>query len=58
MATVIAYLDGSNLYHGLHDRYRRRYLWLDLERLVRRIRPRDQLVAVPGQIYKRPSKWR
>lgn len=46
MATVIAYVDGFNLYHGLHDRYRRRYLWLDLERLVRRIRPRDQLVAV------------
>ena len=46
MATVIAYVDGFNLYHGLHDRYRRRYLWLDLERLVQRIRPHDQLLAV------------
>jgi uncharacterized LabA/DUF88 family protein len=46
MATVIAYVDGFNLYHGLHDRYRRLYLWLDLERLVQRIRPRDQLVVV------------
>jgi len=46
MATVIAYVDGFNLYHRLHDRYRRRYLWLDLERLVQRIRPRDQLVTV------------
>lgn len=46
MATVIAYVDGFNLYHGLHDKYRRRYLWLDLERLVQRLRPRDQLVAV------------
>ena len=46
MATVIAYVDGFNLYHGLHDKYRRRYLWLDLERLVQRIRPRDQLLAV------------
>ncbi len=46
MATVIAYIDGFNLYHGLHDRYQRRYLWLDLERLVQRIRPRDQLAAV------------
>ncbi len=25
MATVIAYVDGFNLYHGLHDKYRRRY---------------------------------
>jgi uncharacterized LabA/DUF88 family protein len=46
MATVIAYVDGFNLYHGLHDKYHRRYLWLDLERLAQRIRPRDQLVAV------------
>lgn len=46
MATVIAYVDGFNLYHGLHDKYRRRYLWLDLELLVRRIRPHDRLIAV------------
>jgi uncharacterized LabA/DUF88 family protein len=46
VATVIAYVDGFNLYHGLHDKYRRRYLWLDLEHLVRRLRPRDHIVAV------------
>jgi uncharacterized LabA/DUF88 family protein len=46
MATVIAYVDGFNLYHGLHDRYRRRYLWLDLECLVQRLRPNDQILAV------------
>jgi uncharacterized LabA/DUF88 family protein len=46
MATVIAYVDGFNLYHGLHDKYRRRYLWLDLEHLVRRLRPQDRIVAV------------
>lgn len=34
MATVIAYVDGFNLYHGLHDKYGRRYLWLDLQHLV------------------------
>ena len=39
MATVIAYVDGFNLYHGLHDKYHRRYLWLDLERLVQRPTP-------------------
>ena len=46
MATVIAYVDGFNLYHGLRDRYHRRYLWLDLEHLVQRLRPNDQIVAV------------
>lgn len=46
MATVIAYVDGFNLYHGLRDKYRRRYLWLDLENLVRRLRSQDRIVAV------------
>jgi hypothetical protein len=46
MATVIAYVDGFNLYHGLHQAYGRRYLWLDLEHLVHRLRPRDQILAV------------
>jgi uncharacterized LabA/DUF88 family protein len=34
MRRVIAYIDGFNLYYGLRARYRRRYHWLDLERLV------------------------
>jgi hypothetical protein len=46
VATVIAYVDGFNLYHGLHDKYRRRYLWLDLAHLVQRLRPEDHIVAV------------
>jgi len=46
VATVIAYVDGFNLYHGLHEKYHRRYLWLDLEHLVQRLRPRDQILAV------------
>jgi hypothetical protein len=46
VATVIAYVDGFNLYHGLHDKYGRRYLWLDLGRLVQRLRPSDHVVAV------------
>ncbi|HEX4254964.1 MAG TPA: hypothetical protein VH089_07750 [Streptosporangiaceae bacterium] len=46
MATVIAYVDGFNLYHGLHHKYGRRYLWLDLARLVQRMRPGDQILAV------------
>lgn len=46
MAKVIAYVDGFNLYHGLRTRYRHRYLWLDLPRLVQRLRPRDTIMAV------------
>lgn len=46
MATVIAYVDGFNLYHGLHQAYGRRYLWLDLQHLVQRARPHDQILAV------------
>ncbi|HSV67201.1 MAG TPA: NYN domain-containing protein [Mycobacteriales bacterium] len=46
MASVIAYVDGFNLYHGLRERYRHRYLWLDLCQLVRRLRPRDHIVGV------------
>jgi hypothetical protein len=46
LATVIACVDGFNLYHGLRAKYQHRYLWLDLERLVRRIRPADDILAV------------
>jgi hypothetical protein len=46
MGTVIAYVDGFNLYHGLHQGYGRRYLWLDLQHLVKRVRPHDQILAV------------
>lgn len=40
------YVDGFNLYHGLHDKWRRRHLWLDLGALGRAIRPRSTLVKV------------
>jgi hypothetical protein len=46
MASVIAYVDGFNLYHGLRAKHRHRYLWLDVVELVRRIRPHDRIVAV------------
>jgi hypothetical protein len=46
VARVIAYVDGFNLYHGLRERFRHRYLWLDLHRLVQRLRPGDTIVAV------------
>ncbi|MER5640141.1 NYN domain-containing protein [Kitasatospora sp. NPDC002227] len=46
MSTVIAYVDGFNLYYGMRAKYGRRYYWLDLPELVRNLRPADQLVAV------------
>lgn len=46
MANVIGYIDGFNLYHGLRDRYQNRYQWLDLVKLMQRLRPHDSIVAV------------
>jgi hypothetical protein len=44
---VIAYIDGFNLYNGLRDQYRKRFLWLDLQRLCERLLLGDQrLVSV------------
>ncbi|MGI8335589.1 NYN domain-containing protein [Actinomadura scrupuli] len=43
---VAVYVDGFNLYHGIHGRWGRKYLWLDLEALGHRlIRPPQSLVA-------------
>jgi len=44
---VAAYVDGFNLYNGMHDARQRRGLWLDLESLLSTLLLRDQsLVAV------------
>jgi uncharacterized LabA/DUF88 family protein len=59
---VIAYIDGFNLYNGLRERYERRYLWLDLEGLCRRlILPDQELVAVKyftAAVRNRPDSLR
>lgn len=44
--TTIAYLDGFNWYHGARSTFGRRYLWMDPVALVRRIRPRDDVLVV------------
>lgn len=46
MGTVAAYIDGFNLYYGMKSKYGRKYLWLDLAKLVRQLRPDDELVRV------------
>jgi uncharacterized LabA/DUF88 family protein len=46
MATVAAYIDGFNLYYGMKYRYKRKYLWLDVVSLIKRLRPDDDIVVV------------
>lgn len=46
MSAVAAYIDGFNLYYGMKRKYDRRYLWLDVPGLVRRLRPNDDIVTV------------
>lgn len=46
MATVTAYVDGFNLYYGIKSKFGRRYLWLDVVELVRRLRPADHIAVV------------
>jgi len=43
---LVVYVDGFNLYHGLHDAAGRRRLWLDLVALAHSLRPRSNLVQV------------
>jgi uncharacterized LabA/DUF88 family protein len=60
---VVAYVDGFNLYHGMHDARARRGLWLDLERMLATLISTDQqlvrvhyftaLVQGPGQARQR-----
>ena len=46
MASVAAYIDGFNLYYGMKSKYRRKYMWLDPVDLIRRLRPKDDVVLV------------
>lgn len=46
MTSVVAYIDGFNLYYGMKSRFGRRHLWLDVVKLVRRLRPNDEVVLV------------
>ena len=46
LSDVVAYIDGFNLYFGIKAKFRRRYLWLDLVRLVELLRPNDHVVVV------------
>lgn len=43
---LIVYVDGFNLYHGLHDQAGCRWLWLDLVALAERLRPRSDVRLV------------
>lgn len=43
---MIVYVDGFNLYYGMHQRFVRSTLWLDLVALAQSFRPRQQLLIV------------
>lgn len=43
---MIVYVDGFNLYNGLHDGTGTKHLWLDLVALARSLRPQNTLVRV------------
>jgi uncharacterized LabA/DUF88 family protein len=43
---AIAYIDGFNLYNGVHDTYIHKFLWLDVVKLVKNMRPHSNLVSV------------
>ena len=47
MHRVRVYIDGFNLYYGMHTAFGRQYLWLDVEALARRLlRPGQDLDRV------------
>ncbi len=46
MERLIVYIDGFNLYHGIHDWAGRKKLWLDVVALARSLRPGSQLISV------------
>jgi hypothetical protein len=41
---VRAYIDGFNLYHGMHAAFGRAFLWLDPQSLARDLLRRDQIL--------------
>lgn len=44
--SLIAYVDGFNLYNGIHDTFGHRYLWLDLVRVLELLRPNHEVIRV------------
>lgn len=46
-SSVAVYIDGFNLYHGMHSKFGRRFHWLDLHALATSfLKPEQQLVRV------------
>ncbi|EFG74150.1 hypothetical protein HMPREF0591_5931 [Mycobacterium parascrofulaceum ATCC BAA-614] len=44
--TLAVYVDGFNLYHGLHEASGRKHLWLDVVALAQNLRPQSSLAKV------------
>lgn len=44
--SAIVYVDGFNLYNGIHDIYGHKFLWLDLLQLVQNFRKKHEILSV------------
>ncbi|MFJ6280057.1 Uncharacterized conserved protein, LabA/DUF88 family [Arthrobacter subterraneus] len=64
---MVMYVDGFNLYNGLHQSFGRKYLWLDLVKLAEALRPKNDVLQVkyftapvlnePGAQARQNSYW-
>jgi hypothetical protein len=56
---AIVYIDGFNLYHGMKEKYGRRYSWLNLHEFAKSLIPMDAVLVrtkyftsrIKGDIY-------
>jgi uncharacterized LabA/DUF88 family protein len=57
---VITYIDGFNLYYGLKSKYRRKYIWLDVEALSNNLLKQGQVLKevkyFTAMIHHNPNK--
>ena len=58
MTRVVAFVDGFNLYHAIHDLGRPHLKWVDLRRLVEAFAPRPQYVLTRVTYCSAFATWR
>lgn len=60
MNRVIAYIDGFNLYYGLREKYRHKYVWIDLQSLCESLCKSNQILVqakyFTASVRNNPSK--
>jgi len=45
MSNMIVYIDGFNLYHGMKSKYKRKFYWLDIQKLSESFIRNDQILS-------------